>query len=220
MNKHVDDSTINTSEPIETPKNLPAVKKTKLPAKAKEPAYRAFDDFERLAQQLFHHCEADYKRWEAGEPPLLDRSTYRMIQQFFAAAGYYCREGLCQETKQALCDLTGGYKQSQIKRRIVGELVGFLIGSFPAAPNSPKVYNKTLIDEIIAANPSPVALESACREIRRTRNNPFPPPIAEVLNVLKEKAVWWSEAWEMFCGQEQWFNEKYGTEPIPVHGST
>jgi hypothetical protein len=41
----------------------------------------------------------------------------------------------------------------------------------------------------MVARPTAVALESACREIRRTKT--FPPSIAELLTVLREREEWW-----------------------------
>jgi hypothetical protein len=94
----------------------------------------------------------------------------------------------------------------QITRRVVAEEVAMLIGSFPNAnPTSPKVYVRMLIEEIMAANPSFVALEGTCRELRRTKT--FAPTIAEVLEVLRKQEECWSEQHGYILDLEDYLEE-------------
>jgi hypothetical protein len=67
----------------------------------------------------------------------------------------------------------------RLARRIIFEQVASLLGSCAGAPQVPEVYTPMLIEEIVAANPTAVQLEAACRWVRR--NCTFAPSIAEML---------------------------------------
>src|SRR5262249_2786879 len=84
--------------------------------------------------------------------------------------------------------------------------VAALIGAFPnAGPHSPEMFTKMLIEEIIATKPHPIVLESACREIRRTKT--FVPVIAELLKVLNEQSSLWCSRWERI-DEIEWYYEQ------------
>jgi hypothetical protein len=80
-----------------------------------------------------------------------------------------------------------------ISRAKAAEKLALLIDSFPTSniPN-PKAFTALLLEEVLAAEPCPLALESACRHIRRTSK--FMPAISEVLTVLKQKQEFWGKA--------------------------
>ena len=89
-----------------------------------------------------------------------------------------------------------------LRRRVVEEQVALLLGSFPnAVPHNPKVYTGMLVEEIVAAEPSAVALEAACREIRRTKN--FLPTPAEMLKILREKETEAAAANDACCDDDE-----------------
>jgi chromosome segregation ATPase len=73
----------------------------------------------------------------------------------------------------------------------IRQQIAFLLGSFPAstAPD-PQIYARAMIAEVSAAQPSLIALDTMCRELRRTLK--WPPSIAEVLDGLKEAEALWS----------------------------
>lgn len=124
------------------------------------------------------------------------KSLLLLYSKFDAGRRWYEREELYEEMKEPRCDLLGGYHSDVLTRRVVSEQVAMLIGSFPNAnPHSSEVYVPMLIEEIIAANPRASALESTCREIRRTKT--FLPAIAEVLKVLREQAERLKHLWLM-----------------------
>ena len=201
MNKPVDPSKL-TATPVKRasdtlpalPSNLraavPALKAApKLPATSKH-QWRDFDDFTHCAEVLVWRYDEKLggKWWKWCED-----STLAMIAEFNAGLEFFNREDFYQRTKVAKRDLLNRHTHRQLTRRVVSEQVGLLIGSFPnGVPNSPEVYTRMLIEEIFAANPSAVALEATCREIRRTKT--FVPAVAEVLKVLKERAEWWKDA--------------------------
>ena len=99
---------------------------------------------------------------------------------------------------EALYDEDNG----NLKRRFVKEQVALLLGSFPnAVPHNAEVYSGMLVEEIVAAEPSAVALEATCREIRRTKN--FPPTPAEMLKILKEKETEAAAANDACCDDDE-----------------
>lgn len=83
--------------------------------------------------------------------------------------------------------------QRRASREEIGKLLALLLGSFPATANAldPAVYGKMMVEEVAAAAPSVIALDSACRKIRRTHK--WPPAIAEILEILKSEEKRWSD---------------------------
>jgi hypothetical protein len=75
----------------------------------------------------------------------------------------------------------------RLSRRVVCEQVSALLGSFPNAPQVPEVYTRRIIEELVAANPSAVQLEAACR--RLVRNCTVVPSVAEALKAIGEVKV-------------------------------
>ena len=105
--------------------------------------------------------------------------------EFLAGYKYYESEKFYQKTTYPDYEI-----DRQIKRQVVGDKIGFLVGSFPnAGPHNPKIYVAMLIEEIVAANLSVSALEATCRQIRRTAT--FVPTLAEVLKILSEQETFW-----------------------------
>jgi hypothetical protein len=188
--------------------DVPAVQSARLPAKL---AWRAFDDFARYTSKLL-------LLWsEEDDAPEDNPGTYNLLVKFFATVEAFDRPEFYQETEQSQPDLLNCYRINQIKRCVVSDQVGLLIGSFPnGTPNSPEVYTKFLIEEIVAANPSVIALEATCREIRRTKK--FLPAIVEVLDILRNQARWWSDAWEDICTLDGYLARRSGRELIPCDG--
>jgi hypothetical protein len=70
------------------------------------------------------------------------------------------------------------------------EQLALLIGAFPASNTpDPMVYSRMMLNEVIAAGPSVLALTAACSELRRTRQ--WPPPTADVLKTIREEEARW-----------------------------
>jgi hypothetical protein len=142
--------------------NVPAVKSPNLPAKRKR-EFRDFDDFVKTAEALV--CRADSVLPQFGSSDLkaeylLDYGSRLMLEEFFSGVDFYSRPELYRQRKRELPDLRNVHTTRQITQRTVSEQVGLLIGSFPnGTPNSPEVYSKMLIEEIVAANPSAIVLE-------------------------------------------------------------
>jgi len=206
MTKHFDESKA-TSEPLKA--EVPAVRSAKLPAKLE---WHAFDDFARLTRSLVGRWNGADHRWVGVD----DRRTYNLLVKFFATVDAFDRPEFYQQAEHRP-DINNCWTGAQIKRRVVSDQVGLLIGSFPnGTPNSPAVYMKLLVEEIIVANPRVIPLEATCREIRRTKT--FLPAIAEVLSILRRQVEWWSNAWEDACCLDEYISDKNGVEPIPCEG--
>jgi hypothetical protein len=211
MNAPFDTTTKPKAVPLKV--NVPAVKSAKVPAPKVKREWREFDDFIALAETLKSRVDGLWKHVEAipdvfddddDEQPsaiALANAMYilrgekldeRRMREFDELLEYFEREELYEPTKgkKMTPDLLGCHNDRVISRRVVSEQVGMLIGSFPnAGPHSPEVYTRMLIEEIIAAKPSAVALEACCREIRRTKT--FIPTVAEVLKVLRDQMEKW-----------------------------
>jgi hypothetical protein len=206
MTKHFDQSHAKSAPLVA---NVPVVKSAKLPAKLE---WRAFDDFARIAQSLAGRWNDDKDKWVGVDNP----HTYKSLVKFFAAVQAFNRPEFYQET-ELRPNLLDCWTPHQIRRDVVSDQIGLLIGGFPnGTPNSPEVYTKLMIEEIVAANPSMIALEATCRKIRRTKK--FLPAIVEVLDILREQAAWWSDTWEAMCSLDEYLAGKLGHKTIPCFG--
>jgi hypothetical protein len=165
--------------------STPIVKSAKLPATRGKREYRDFDDFARLGKTLVERFDDVVVRGNAD-----DGTTLPMIKAFWVETAFFDRDTLYEETKKKRPNHVGCHTDRQITRRVVSEEISLLIGGFPnAGPHSPKVYTRMMIEEIVAANPTAVALEGACREIRRTKT--FAPSIPELLEALRQHEERW-----------------------------
>jgi hypothetical protein len=188
-------SRIAKSVPLESA--MPVVRSPKLPVRKPQRAWRDFDDFAALAKALLARAaEAlDDKLSSQDARHLFERwhGVERAFKRFDKAREYFERDALYETAKQARPNLIGCHTHRQIARRVASEQVGLLVGSFPnVSAHSPQIYVRLLIEETIAANPCACALEDACRQIRRTLR--FAPTVAELLDVLRQKMAWWSDA--------------------------
>jgi hypothetical protein len=154
--------------------NAPAViKSPKLPAVK----WKAFTDFENVCDELVETVQEIRRELDAGgEVSQWQRETLE-------AAKAKVRAGWMIH---AWDDPENDDEEGVIKQKPVAERIALMVGSFPnAAPPSPKVYARMMIEHVIAENPTIAILESACREIERTLK--FPPAIAEVIQVLRAR---------------------------------
>src|SRR5215831_8363736 len=78
-------------------------------------------------------------------------------------------------------------RRDRANRTAAGELSN-------ARPGTPKVFGRMLTEEVYANSPNACVLESACRQVRRTKD--FPPSIAEVLKAIDKEGDAWCERWE------------------------
>jgi hypothetical protein len=169
-----------------------------------KPQYADFDRFVKLGKSVANNWISLRDALDAyDEHP--EKATPERIEG--------CREFLDRVKQQIaewksldqICNSPTFYEDNgngHLKRRIIEEQVALLLGSFPnAGPHNPAVYSGMLVEEIVAAGPSAVALEATCREIRRTKN--FAPTIAEVLKILKEKETESAEANDACCDDDE-----------------
>ena len=72
----------------------------------------------------------------------------------------------------------------------VQEQLTLLLGAFPSSSTpDPMVYSRMMLNEVMAAEPSVIALTMACSKLRRTLQ--WPPSIAEVLKTIREQEACW-----------------------------
>jgi hypothetical protein len=187
---------------------VPMVKSPKVPAVKAKVAYRVFDDVEHLADVIVRR----FVGLEKSDPDAAEWMP--MLQQFFDAVEYFERDQLYEQTKDLRRRTVGRTEHNTyatpLSRRVVSEQVSLLIGGFPntGSVGSPEVYTKMLVEEIIVANPSAMALESVCRQLRRTKT--FLPAIAEVLEVLGYRQSFWDDVRMMACRIEDELHDKQG----------
>jgi hypothetical protein len=188
-----------------------AVRKAQLPAKVRRP-WSDFDDLVADARRLreligeaVQVCDAIDERREAGLNLAPTSAHAEDVAERFrkiapalckrvnAASDHYDGDDMYDWPKgHHRADLCGCHSDFVIKRRVVSEHLELLIGSFPNfAPASPETYVRMLTEEILAAKPKVRALESTCREIRRSMT--FVPSVAEFLKVLRRQMQWWSD---------------------------
>jgi hypothetical protein len=117
--------------------------------------------------------------------------------------GEYYKASECEEALERIAKIEISEKHLQpIMHRIgdglksaddksIRQQLAFLLGAFPAstAPD-PQVYSRVMIAEVSAAQPSLHALDTACRNLRRSLR--WPPSIGEVLSSLEEAEAKWS----------------------------
>jgi hypothetical protein len=73
----------------------------------------------------------------------------------------------------------------------VGKMLAVFVGSFPQSVPNPTVFNKSLLDDVMACKPNVfAALECTCRKIRTTVK--FTPSISEIVIELKTQVRAWN----------------------------
>ena len=78
---------------------------------------------------------------------------------------------------------------------MVSEQIALLLASFQnSRPGTPKAFSRMMIEELYAASPNAIVLESACRHIRRTEEN-WPPSIAKLLKTIEKESSAWCDRW-------------------------
>jgi hypothetical protein len=72
----------------------------------------------------------------------------------------------------------------------IQEQLTLLLGAFPSsnAPD-PMVYSRMMLNEVVAAAPSVIAITMACSELRRTLQ--WPPSVPDVLKAIREQEMRW-----------------------------
>jgi hypothetical protein len=177
---------------------LPAVANGQLPvvAKAFHPV-RALRDFANRADDLLDCSDRVMKM----------RSQLRSVRQCPHASN---AQKLFEEAANVLDDSEGTRELLQelrveaqkfdppdatdddycILEEVVRTHVALLLASFPnAKPGNEEVYVGMMVEHVLAENPSPVVLESACAQIRKSAK--FPPTTAEVIEAINEQKKLW-----------------------------
>lgn len=189
---------------------VPVVKSTKLPAVQKR-QLRDFDDFARQGQtflHLFDGWQKDYDAISEAEtvtPFLLQWAEARAadtrrphleqeMKRFDAEWAWFEREELYEKARSAP-DLLNTYSEWVLTRRFVGEQLGLAVAMINQKAQSPKLYSRMMVEEVIAARPSACALESTCREIRRSKD--YLPTGRELLEILRRQMTHWGELCEL-----------------------
>lgn len=118
------------------------------------------------------------------------------IEKFEAASEQWLATGASAVVEHAqallsLCDNPAYLdERDQIRTEEVSKALAALLGSFPTSNiPQPTVFTLAMLDDVLSEQPSWLALESACRHLRRTQK--FMPSITEVLAVLKDEQERW-----------------------------
>ena len=168
-----------------------------------KPRYADFDRFAALADQIVRHfdmvCEVSLD-----EPDGLERAEqlaaeWPKVAELLAK----CAEADAFYDRREYYDNRG---TEVIARSVVAEKIGALVDGFEFPPHNTVVFVPLLIEEIIAAQPNALVLESACRQIRRTPKLKRIPSIGDILELLQQHREQWGDRWEcmrMAADQQQ-----------------
>jgi ABC-type Fe3+-citrate transport system substrate-binding protein len=81
-----------------------------------------------------------------------------------------------------------GFQRATLEQ--IQEQLALLLGAFPSSNTpDPMVYSRMMLNEVLAAEPSVIALTMACSKLRRTLQ--WPPSIADVLKAIREQEACW-----------------------------
>src|SRR5262249_30879353 len=122
-----------------------------------------------------------------------------------------CKRDVKWYDRKELYDIKGKGKRQTwtLSRRVVSEQIALLLASFQnSRPGTPKVFGRTLTEEVYAYNPNACVLESACRHVRREHD-------FEVLKAIKKESSAWCDRWETLdCNVDEFRQslEKYIAE--------
>jgi len=95
-------------------------------------------------------------------------------------------------SEQRLAELATqiGHGLSRATPEQIQEQLALLLGAFSASNTpDPMVYSRMMLNEVLAAEPSVIALTMGCSELRRTLR--WPPSIADVLVAIREQQMRW-----------------------------
>jgi hypothetical protein len=130
------------------------------------------------------------KKLLEAEPHTLEDADKRIAQL----------QGL-KPTEQHLTELCNqmehGFQRATSEQ--IQEQLALLLGAFPSSNTpDPMVYSRMMLNEVLAAKPSVIALIMACSELRRTLQ--WPPPIADVLKAIRQQEMRWR--YQLHCASE------------------
>jgi hypothetical protein len=159
-------------------------------------SYGDFDKWIEHADKLVHYLKRigweDYAEREPGPDEIKAIYERRRSREQLAAAfdKYFDFDDVWNPASAYI--ITDGHWE--LKRDIIAEQIGVLVGSFPyAQPHNPDVYIRMLIEDVAASDPRAPILEGACRWWRRNKNHL--PNTAEFLKVLQEQSSAWCDRW-------------------------
>jgi ABC-type Fe3+-citrate transport system substrate-binding protein len=140
----------------------------------------ALDALSKEAQSVVDIRERIKKFLEA-EPHTLEDADKRIAELQALRPSEQRLAGLTTQTDHGLSRATSEQIQEQL---------ALLLGAFPSSNTpDPMVYSRMMLNEVLAAEPSVIALTMACSELRRTLQ--WPPSIADVLKAIREQEMRW-----------------------------
>jgi hypothetical protein len=181
------------------PSNLPAVTNGQLPlvAKATRPL-RALNDFANRAEDLrqyvrgiqkaFRGLELARQHSPAEAQKHLDQAS-TVLAQFDKTYSELAKELALDRVK---FDPPDAYDEDdEITETRVRQHIALLLSCYSNAnPGNPEAYVGMMVEEVMAACPTLVVLESACSKLRRTLK--FLPAISEVIEAIEEQDALWT----------------------------
>lgn len=165
--------------------------------------YARFDRFDRWVKRLDEQRGAYYRtirQAEAAETSKSLESLKAAINQFghlFTWLDAFQQDLIKCKVERKFFEPDEAHDENwEITRAEATRQVVALLDSYPTVNvTNPKVYARTLVEEILAAETCGIPLEAACREIRRTMK--APPSIAAFLEVLTKHKAIWGDRWDL-----------------------
>jgi ABC-type Fe3+-citrate transport system substrate-binding protein len=143
------------------------------------------------AAQSFVDVRAKVKKFLELEPHTLEDADKRIAEL-----------QALKPTEQHLIEVRNQMEhgfQRATSEQIQEQLV-LLLGAFPSSNTpDPIVYSRMMFNEVLAAEPSVIALTMTCSELRRTLE--WPPSIPRVLKAIREQEMRWRHS--LHCASEQ-----------------
>jgi hypothetical protein len=186
---------LDNARSVAVVKSPPIAAEPKAPAKRKPPLLPTNLHFERFTE-LERAADDVLEGWERYTD---EKNKPKDPHRYFTNSRVYVAMQTCKELRTFFDDMLAAYVEDRggewiAKKSAVSGRIGLLIGSFPnGAPASPEVYARNLAEHINVNDPTPYALESACRTIEATCK--FLPVLAEILPVLREQESRWDKRW-------------------------
>jgi hypothetical protein len=211
-------------------KNIIKASASHLPAVIDEAdSYRGFEKFVKMADQLAEIFDelGDVKKLVAGGITEKQLRSAQKTLDGFEDDGWRDRIMDCERQLEQFNPDDAFDDDFIILKAQVSKHLAMLIGSFlSGAKNVPNmaVFTGRLLNEVWAAEPSVVVLESACRQLVRSESD-FMPGIGKVLAAIKDQDEIWKRrlrAIDYCCSRADQLKtmlaklaEKFAAEKVP-----
>ena len=176
--------------------NVPVVRSEKLPITPKLGKFRDFDCFVKTVEEVREWVEQCDDAFHGKNENYYTAASIDGDWNYIESLIVDAKAGFAKFDRDELYDIEDHEEFGRfrtVKPDHVAKRLGVMLSAFPAAnPGTPKGYARMLVEHVGAIEKlTAVALESACREIERTKK--FAPAISEVFEVLTAHVKQWTE---------------------------